>query len=54
MFVFLSQIFVLEPHFNKAKSSSPLRLTVSHDNSINDNTKLFKVVNKVALLGLIG
>lgn len=54
VFILLSRILVIKPHLHESKTATSLSLPVTHHDSIDHDAKLLKVVNEVALLGLIG
>lgn len=53
VFVLLSEFFVFESHFYKAKASASGGLPVPHDDGIDHCSKLLEVVDQVAFLSLV-
>ena len=51
-FIFLSFFSITKLHFDESKSSSSLCLFISHDNSICNHSKLFKVIYQIWFLSL--
>jgi len=45
--VFLGLVLVLELHLDEAKSPASLRLAITHDDGISDNSKLLEVFDEI-------
>ena len=52
--ILLSRILVIKSHLHESKTATSLSLPVTHHNGVDHDAKLLKVVNEIALLGLIG
>lgn len=52
--ILLSRILVIKPHLHESETATSLSLPVTHHNGVDHDAKLLKVVNEIALLGLIG